>query len=223
MFVIAIVACMVIACQSKNEANYMILSGKVDVNPGEQIAIMAPDRSQSYLEINEDGSFTDTISGNEGVYYLSKGRDRVPFYVFHGNKLQVSFNVDDLANSAAFKGDKSDFSNYLVAKAIIKAKERTAMRELYALPEADFIGKVESSKSEKIALLQEYSDVPEDIRALEQKAIKIEAILSFTNYPRYYAHFAKVENYEPSAELKAKISDIDLNDEALYGYSDDYR
>lgn len=217
---IALVAIATYACQH-SQVDYTIVSGSIKNYSGEKLIIGSNDGIEIEIEVDESGHFLDTLHVDERKLALVFEKFYGNVYLFHGNKLEVTADAKDIRNTIQFSGPKSDINNYYLVKDNL---QQAAYRnfQAYAKEEDEFLqfikGKSDSLKVE-LAMVR---DIPQALRDLELKSIKMSNIGMMRTYPRAHVYQAKKKDYQPSKKLKALMTDFNFEDEALFRYSFPY-
>ncbi|MFD1293731.1 TlpA family protein disulfide reductase [Lutibacter holmesii] len=213
----------VFSCQEKAPVNYALISGKIANNSFTELKIMNRDNSvNKSVKINENGSFSDTLNFEKGMYFLRAGKNSAKIYIDAGSDILIDVDANDFKNTLTFSGEGVTVSNYLLKKEE-KSNEITGDRkDFYALEEAGFKQKAKEVQSEVTAILEASKDVPAAYKASELKNLNYEYLASINRYERYHTHFAKVEGFKVSEGFLDELEDIDYSNEEDFLFSSSY-
>lgn len=117
---VLIIAIMVLSCTKEAPVDYAIISGKIENVDFEKVIISkAFQKYAKEIELNEDGSFSDTIRTNQGRYtiYEVEGKNSTNVYFEKGDKIHIAYDAKDHKNTLTFTGKGSEASAYLVKDA----------------------------------------------------------------------------------------------------------
>lgn len=197
------------------------ISGKITNTTDNKLTI----RGESFakeITLKPDGSFNETFPIEyDGTYIIGTSQNRNSLYLGKNTKLVVSANDKDFTNTLKYSGPGSIENQYLVEKAIIL--NAISNEALYILDEADFLKKIAEIKS---SVLQKYNAVKftnQDFKTLEGKSINYLEQVYLVNYPSYHQHYAKIENFKPSASFPVFDANTNLDNETDYLFSNAYK
>jgi len=108
-----------VSCKQTTPKNYMILSGKITNKNSDSLIV----RSRTYLkkiDVNEDGTFSDTLKLKKGDYYISDSKEQTSVYLKNGFDLQLTLNTNEFDETIIYKGIGSRTNNYLAQKALLQ-------------------------------------------------------------------------------------------------------
>ena len=139
----------ILACDKKEEApkDYVTFSGKITNPNSDSIVLRTPDYSKT-IKVNKDGSFSDTLKVEPGIYNLYDGAESTSVFLKNGYEIDMTLDTKMFDETATYSGKGSEHSNFLAAKAL---------------------------KEENLLVFEELSNI-EDMEVLEEKleAIKTE-------------------------------------------------
>ncbi len=102
--------------------NYATLSGNITNASSDKVILNGPDFKRE-ISVNNDGSFSDTISVRDGFYMLEHQPNQTFIFLKNGYDLQANFDANDLSNSISFAGLGAGTNNYMVHKSRFEEKE----------------------------------------------------------------------------------------------------
>lgn len=130
-----------IAAVSCNETpkDYATLSGKITNKNSDSLLV----RSRSYsktIKVNEDGSFSDTLKVEAGIYNLFDGKESTSIFLKNDADINLTIDTEEFDESIVYSGKGSETSSYLAKKALIS--ESTFTPDLFDLDEETFKNKI---------------------------------------------------------------------------------
>lgn len=221
-FLLAAIAIVAFACTQKTVVDYTLISGKLENYQSGDLIVMGNDRKEIKIAVATDGTFADTIK-KEGQLFFMLDKSYTNVYAINGANLVVAADAADFSNTIIFSGEKAGMSSYMVGKLKIKSEADKGMKELFAAEEPDFMAAGQKLQATMEADLAKYTDISDELRALEKRSIKAAYISSLISYPSYHAYFTKVEDYKASEELLKASENYNYDDGELYDYSEDYK
>jgi thiol-disulfide isomerase/thioredoxin len=214
----------IVSCQQKAPADYALVSGVILNNSGNEFVISNNNNSiNKTIEIAEDGSFTDTLRVDSGVYYFANGGQNGAIFLENGADILVNFDAADFENTLTFSGNGSEASTYLFEKRNIAQDiigDRTAF---YALDEADYLSKITEIKNAQEIILNAHKGISEDFKAKELRNINYEFLNKIDIYEMYHAHFAELPDFEVSENFEAPLERINFYSEEDFIFSNNYQ
>jgi len=168
------------------------------------------------IQVNEDGTFSDTLQLQNGYYRVRHSKKVFYVYLEQGNHLKITVDMETYPKSLAFSGDGAENNNYISEKQAKINEIEPPPNELYALEEADFLAKADEIDREAKAALESATLSPEFAK-IEQQSIGYQQLERLKNYPSYHAYFAKKEGFKPnSAEFTKPFESFDFDNQADY-------
>ena len=222
-FLIALITA--ISCKKEVPVDYAIISGKITNKSAEDLTVMSSDRYfKQVLEMNEDGSFIDTLQVEPNKYILFQGRNGVELFIDKGSNINVVFDAKKMDSTLVISGVGSEISNYLVAKNK-KVKEIVGNGpEIYKKEETDYKATRLQVKNATIDLLNATNGLSEDFKAKELRNINYDYVSNLNIYERYHAHYAKKKDFKASEELLADVEKVtNFNNEEDFKFSQGYK
>lgn len=221
LFWLLIAALAIVACK-KEASDYTVLSGKVENAKGlKEIRVMGSYDFSQVLEVNEDGTFADTLQPiKTGFYNLQIGRASLPMYFEQGDNLKVAVDLSNREAPLSFsEGKMVGVNDYLAKKSSAaqkKIRELGGFQGLFGMEEKAFIETLDKIKKEDIEALEAMPNMPKEFVALQKKTIDYNYLQSISLYPEYHAYVAKKEGYEASEIITKPLAGL------TYDKNDDY-
>ena len=213
----------VFSCQEKTPVEYALVSGKIGNNTLAELRIVNNDNSaKKVIKIDENGSFSDTLHFQKGIYYFIAGKNRAEIFVDAGSNILIEANANDFKNTLTFSGTGAEVSSYLLKKESKSAEIMGERKDFYALEEVAFKQKSKEIQTEVTAILEASIGVPEDYKANELKNLNYAYLANLNRYERYHEHFAKVEGFKVSEGFLDEMKDLDYTIEEDFLFSNNY-
>jgi len=128
------------SCQE--ESNIVTFSGKIENYHTDSITIFHPKvEYRKVIKLNKDGSFSDTLSVNDGLFSYTDGRDFTMLYLKKGNTINMEYDTHDFYETIYFQGDHHDENNFL-AESVDNENNFLSDTKLMRLPEKEFHSEV---------------------------------------------------------------------------------
>lgn len=208
-----------------NEApvkDFVILTGKV-INVKEGIRISGGKLRNHNLNIQEDGTFIDTLRIDEGMYTLtSDRRNRIQLYLNPGKNLNVEFDANNFNETLLFSGEGKVENDYLFDKQELVSKE-TKGGNMYLMEEVEFKTKQNQLKDAKLKLLENTQGLAGTFKNNEIKNIRYEYLEPLSNYERYHAYYSENKDFKVSEGFLDEMTDIDYQNTEDYFFSKAYQ
>ena len=213
----------VFSCQEKTPVEYALVSGKIANNTLAELRVVNNDNSvKKVIKIDENGSFSDTLHFQKGIYYFIAGKNRAEIFVDAGSDILIEANANDFKNTLTFSGTGAEVSSYLLKKELKSAEIMGERKDFYALEEVDFKNKSKEIQTEVAAVLEASSGLPKDYKASELKNLNYAYLANINRYERYHEHFAKVEGFKVSEGFLDEMKDLDYSIEEDFLFSNNY-
>jgi len=175
----ALLVLMVIACKQEPR-DYVTLSGQI-VNPNEDkiLTVLKGNDYKREITLNEDGTFSDTLKVEEGVYKFKHGAEYGQVYLKNDNEISFTLDNNDFDNTLKFEGDNADKSNFYIANLLMPSNYLDA--SIFDLPEEEFNKAIAVLKDGFSKLKSEYPGLDEEFFQEEEKKLE-GTIKSYTDY-----------------------------------------
>lgn len=204
----------IMSCQNEPK-DYVSISGQITDKNSDSVVI----RNRTYsktIAVNEDGSFSDTLKVETGIYSFYYGGESTSIFLKNGYDLTVTLDTKMFDETVKYAGIGAEQSNFLAEKSLLQEK----MLDLDELLLLDSIGREEKFVSIKTELTEFYnSDKTIDTSIVNSSLKSIDPMLS--SYRRYIdadlamkrdlpkgAPSPTFENYENFNGEKTSLSDL---------------
>lgn len=192
------------------------ISGQLENPLSEMLLVTKGAQVMGQIQVNEDGTFSDTLQLQNAYYRLRHNKSIFYVYLEPGDNLKITADMEAYPESLSFSGDGVENNNYLNKKRAKIGDITLPPNELYALEEADFLAKADEIDREAKAAFESFTLSPEFMK-LEQQSIDYQNLARLKNYPSYHAYFAKKEGFKPESEVFTEpFEGFDFDNEANY-------
>jgi len=205
-----------ISCGKEEVKDYAKIEGKVKISNLDKFTIQGKNYSKDVI-VNKDGSFSDTLKVEEGVFAISNGNDRVTLFLKNGYNLDLEFKGEKFSNGVTFKGEGSVTNNFIENKRSFYTSDFANPNSYFQLDKEQF----EARLSEAKTLLKEYKDNAPNLDSIIVKMDDRNDEMFFgyieSNYERMHESMArlgkgkmspKFENYENFAGGTTSLDDL---------------
>ena len=151
--IIAIVAC----TEDKKMNDYVTFSGKI-TNKKSDTILIAKRGFRKAIPVNADGTFSDTLRVEPGIYYFDDSKENTPVFLRNGYEIEMTIDAEEFDESIKYSGVGSEQSNYLAEKALFEEKLFDD-DSLGDLDEAGLDAKVISLRKEAMAFMNSKKDI----------------------------------------------------------------
>ncbi|WP_142786178.1 redoxin family protein [Changchengzhania lutea] len=113
-----LLAISIVACKEEPK-DYVTFSGKITDKNSDSVVV----RSRSYsktIEVNEDGTFKDTLKVDAGVYNFFDGNESSNLYLKNGYDIAMTLDTKEFDETITYSGNGSEHSNFLAEKALLE-------------------------------------------------------------------------------------------------------
>ncbi|WP_147676899.1 TlpA family protein disulfide reductase [Algibacter pacificus] len=136
IYILAVLALAILACESKPK-NYVTLTGNVlNSNPTKTITILNREGYKKEIKVNADGTFSDTLNVKEGQYMFTDGNEYANIYLKNNNTTTLNFDADKFNETLIFSGNDADKNNFYIEN--IRLQEQYLTEDLMSKSEEDF-------------------------------------------------------------------------------------
>lgn len=108
------------ACK-KEIRDYATLSGKITDKNSDSIIIRTRNYSKT-IEVNEDGSFRDTLKVEPGIFNFFDGKESTYLFLKNGYDLQMTLDAKKFDETIKYKGIGAENSNFIAEKSLLEEK-----------------------------------------------------------------------------------------------------
>ncbi|MCC9018694.1 MULTISPECIES: TlpA disulfide reductase family protein [Flavobacterium] len=155
----------------KSTKDYVRLSGKITDKNSDSLLVFKNRTKIKRINVNKDGSFSDTLRIKEGYYGLFDGKEQGFFYLKNGYNLKITFDTKQWDETMTFKGDGEIPNTYLFKKALYTEKA-TADKSIFKLENAEFTAKIDEIVVGYQKLLVNTKGLEASFIALEKKDLE---------------------------------------------------
>ncbi|WP_299554403.1 TlpA family protein disulfide reductase [Seonamhaeicola sp.] len=216
---IALVAC------KEAPKDYATFSGTIINKNSDSLMV----RSRTYtktIKVNEDGTFSDTLKVEAGVYNLFDGVESTYLFLKDDVDINLTLDAKEFDETITFTGKGSETSTYLAKKALIQEKGLTP--DLLDLDEEAFKAKVAGVHQSFTELFESTKNLDSTVAAKEKESFSKmqEGLLNMYKQQKAMASqyddlvgkpsptFVNYENYKGGttslSDLKGKYVYIDV-------------
>jgi thiol-disulfide isomerase/thioredoxin len=159
---IALVAC--------NEApkDYATLSGKITNKNSDSLILRTRTGYTKTIKVLEDGTFSDTLKVEAGIYNLFDGTEFTNIFLKNGVDIHITIDAKEFDETISFTGKGAETSNYLAKKSLIQQKSLTP--DLLDLEEEAFKTKIAGAHKSFTELLESSKDLDSTVAAKEKES-----------------------------------------------------
>ena len=222
-FYLFLLTLIVISC--KKEVNYATFSGKIINKNSDSLVISDPNKNfNQSIKINEDGTFSDNLIIENGLYTISDGTEYSLIYLEKGDELNVNLDAKNFLNTINFTGNHANENNFL-ATSVINEEELLSDINLMDLPKSNFDIKIKNYVDNFNENLSEKPLTPDFIASQELEIEDLKNYYTEQYIEKHYLtlklgkginspKFVDYENYAGGStsldDLKGKYVYIDL-------------
>ena len=129
----------------KEPKGYVTLSGKIDNIESKELTISSKKFSKK-ININDDGTFKDTLKVKKGIYTLTDGKNKVPVFLANGYDLKMNTDASDFTN-ITFDGKGTESNNYILERIKFSKTDLFNPKSYFILEKPAFEAKIEEFKN----------------------------------------------------------------------------
>lgn len=218
LFVISILSCR----EDVPKIDYVILNADIGNTLGGPLTVGSLNGFSKTVNVKEDGQLTDTLMVDEGLYYIRFDKGFSSVYMAPGNVVNLTADAKQFGKTLEFGGANANINNYYAEKAQDDHEFRKNNKEHYALDEATFENKIKELQASAEAKLAAVTDIPDEVRAKEKRALNYARLNRKNFYERSHAYFAKKQDYKASEAFKEEIDELALDNTEDFFFSRDY-
>ncbi len=185
------------------------ISGRIE--NGDSIVNIWVNDSIYTFPLNENDYFSGKIALKRACY-ATLLYNSLNLYLNPGEDLEIYMDANDFSSSLYFRGSLGAINTYLKEQEVAIFFDQ----EYYALPENEFVHKMEKLIDEKVKLL-EAKNFERSFTMLEKERIRYSIAEYVVFYPVIQKQITKNANYSPGRTFTDFLASFSLNDENLYG------
>jgi len=203
------------AC-SETPKNYATVSGQIS-NPNKLNKITISNRAgfSREIKVNEDGTFSDTLKVEEGIYRFFDGKEMGSIFLKNNNTISLSLDTNAFDETLKFKGDGADKSNFIITKSLLQEKYLTD--DVFNATENEFLETFDDLYVAYNALKEQYPLIDTAYFEVQDKGFE-SMKKAYTNYFEGKIEMRKLfakgtpspafSNYENDNGSKSSLSDF---------------
>ncbi|MDG4715461.1 TlpA family protein disulfide reductase [Winogradskyella marincola] len=211
------------ACKEEPKIDYVLFSGKIENPTVKSVSVFQGREKIKEIQLEQDGTFSDTLTVENGYYNLDHGREVAYMYLEKGDSINVSLDTKEFDETIKYSGIGSGKNNFLAEKILIEEKADIDISKVYAMEEPEFIAVMEDLKNSKVKSLESKENLSSEFKTTEKKNIDYDYLINLLNYPSYHKHFAKKAEFKASDDFMTRFSSIDYNNSKDYEALDSYK
>ncbi|TWO32870.1 TlpA family protein disulfide reductase [Seonamhaeicola sediminis] len=155
-----------VSCKEEPK-DYATLSGKITNKNSDSLVI----RSRTYsktIKVHEDGSFTDTLKVEAGIFNLFDGVESTYLFLKEDMDINLTLDTEAFDETITYTGKGSETSNYIAKKTLIQEKELKP--DLLDLDEASFKTKIANIHKRFSELFESSKNLDSSFAAREKES-----------------------------------------------------
>ncbi|KJD32868.1 thioredoxin [Tamlana nanhaiensis] len=107
-----------IACKQEPK-DYVTLSGKITDKNSDSLLIRTRTYSKT-IKVNDDGTFSDTLKVEPGIYNLFDGAESTNIFLKNGFEIDIALDTKEFDESITFTGSGAEHSTFLAKNALMQ-------------------------------------------------------------------------------------------------------
>lgn len=223
LFILSTVFVLAFSCKEEPK-DYVTLSGKITNKNSDSLVVRSRGYSKA-MQVDEDGTFSDTLKVETGQYFLYDGSESTPIFLKNGFDLNITIDTKLFDESVKYSGIGSEHSNFLAEKSLLQEKLLN-VDELSKLDMNGLNTEIDNIKKELTAFYDANSQIDSSI--INNGKNEIEPMLNF--YKNYISEaivlreelpkgapspvFEDYENYDGTktslSDFKGKFTYVDV-------------
>ncbi len=169
------IALATIACSEEAPKDYVTLSGTITNQNSDSLIVRSRTFSKK-INVNPDGTFSDTLKIETGNYNLFDGNESTTMYLKNGFDLVLTLDTKQFDETLSYTGVGAEPNNYLAARSL-KQEAVFENESMYDLEKSMFDQKVNEINESFKSLLTTTQNLDSTFMADQLKGID-----GFTNY-----------------------------------------
>jgi thiol-disulfide isomerase/thioredoxin len=167
------------SCSEKTK-DYVTVSGKIS-NPNKLNEIVISNRAgySKKIKVKKDGSFSDTLNIEEGIYRFYDGIEMGSIFLKNNNNTSFTLDTKNFDETLKFEGDDADKSNFIVSSNLIQEKFLT--EEIFNSNQKEFVEIFEALENAYQALKDQYPLIDTDYFEIQDQSFQ-SMKKAYTNY-----------------------------------------
>lgn len=178
--VFCLLALAIISC--KNEPmDYVKLSGHITDKNSDSVVIRNKNYSKT-IRVNEDGTFSDTLKVDTGIYSLYDGGESTSIFLKNGFDINISLDTKMFDETITYTGNGAEHSNFLAKNALLQ-EELLDLDALMVMDSVNQQAKFAEIEKELVAFCNSAEEI--DTAITNRTLSRIDPLLN--SYKRYIA------------------------------------
>ena len=225
LLLLSSIVILMISCKQEPK-NYVTLSGKITNKNSDSLIIRTSYSPYTKtITVNPDGTFSDTLKVETGIYNLYDGSESTNLFLKNGFELTVTIDTEEFDESVTYTGIGSEHSNFIAKEYLLQEKllnlddlidlDFNQMEQRFSEIKNELLAYYNSDKTIDTLITNKY--INEVGPLLEPyKRYLADAIALRTNFPKGAPSptFINYENYNGSktslSDLKGKYVYVDV-------------
>jgi thiol-disulfide isomerase/thioredoxin len=115
-----IAALAIVSCKNEPK-DYVTFSGKITDKNSDSVVV----RSRTFtktIQVSEDGTFSDTLKVEKGVYSFFDGSESASIFLENGYDINMTLDTKMFDETIKYTGNGSESNNFLAAKSLLEEK-----------------------------------------------------------------------------------------------------
>ena len=158
---------LVFACKEEPK-NYVTISGEI-INKNSDFVIVRTRDYTKTIQVNDDGTFNDTLKVETGVHNLFDGNESTNLFLKNGYDLNITLDTKQFDETVAYTGLGAETSNYMAKKALME--ESLYPPSLLEFDEEDFNSEVSKIQTKLSAFLEENKNIDSTLYTTEKNSV----------------------------------------------------
>ncbi|HIC33119.1 MAG TPA: thioredoxin, partial [Flavobacteriaceae bacterium] len=105
----------IIACKQEPK-DYATFSGKIENPNSDSLYVFQARNYKKTIKVNEDGTFSDTLKVEPGVYGIYDGKEQAFVYLKNDADVKLSVDAENFRETIKYEGKDVENSNFLIEK-----------------------------------------------------------------------------------------------------------
>lgn len=187
-----------VSCQEEVAKDYVSFSGKITNKNSDEIRITGKDYEKT-IAVNEDGTFSDTLKVEKGMYSFYDGSEGTSLFLENGYDLTMELDTKMFDETIKYSGIGEENNNFLAAKALFE--EKTYDVEFDNLDRSQLESTVAGLKSKVNAFLDEAVDI--DTMLIRQSRERLDGTVE--SIEKYYGGIIALKEDFPAGSASPEF------------------
>ncbi len=171
----AIITLVLVSCKKEAPKDYASFSGTITNQNSDSLIV----RSRTYskkIKVDKDGTFSDTLKVEAGVYNLFDGTESTNIYLKNGFDIHMTIDAKKFDETISYSGTGAEGSNYL-AKMYLLQEQEFSDQSMFDLDKEAFENKARD-------IVNKFNDLLENTKNLDS-AFSIQQITQLEGLTEY--------------------------------------